>query len=128
MSGLVTAIYDVGCAFGAVSAFLFGERIGRKRSIIYANIIGKTSDDYYEVNPDVYSHNWGYNPGRLLLIRSDVSWTDSYPSGPMLTFPGSLLELLLELVSASALLPYPSCSQKPCQLIIEALSSWFNPP
>ncbi|RMJ09241.1 hypothetical protein CDV36_011125 [Fusarium kuroshium] len=39
MSGLVTAIYDVGCAFGAVSAFLFGERIGRKRSIIYANII-----------------------------------------------------------------------------------------
>ncbi|KAJ4324540.1 hypothetical protein N0V84_003819 [Fusarium piperis] len=39
MSGLVTAIYDVGCAFGAVSAFIFGERIGRKRSIIYANII-----------------------------------------------------------------------------------------
>ncbi|KAM0426039.1 hypothetical protein ACHAPT_008670 [Fusarium lateritium] len=39
MSGLVTAIYDIGCAFGAVSAFLFGERIGRKRSIIYANII-----------------------------------------------------------------------------------------
>ncbi|KAM0544349.1 hypothetical protein ACHAPJ_011885 [Fusarium lateritium] len=39
MSGLVTAIYDVGCAFGALAAFLFGECIGRKRSIIYANII-----------------------------------------------------------------------------------------
>ncbi|KAF4464676.1 sugar transporter STL1 [Fusarium albosuccineum] len=39
MLGNLTAIYDLGCAFGAVSAFLFGERIGRKRSIIYANII-----------------------------------------------------------------------------------------
>ena len=40
MQGLVTAIYDIGCALGAVAAFVWGERIGRKRSIIYANIIG----------------------------------------------------------------------------------------
>ncbi|KIW23726.1 uncharacterized protein PV07_11904 [Cladophialophora immunda] len=39
MSGLVTAIYDIGCALGAVTAFLFGERVGRKRSILYANFI-----------------------------------------------------------------------------------------
>lgn len=39
MSGLVTAIYDIGCALGAVGAFIFGEKIGRKKSIIYANII-----------------------------------------------------------------------------------------
>ncbi|KAF2726191.1 sugar transporter STL1 [Polychaeton citri CBS 116435] len=39
LTGLVTAIYDIGCAIGAVIAFLFGERIGRKRSIVYANII-----------------------------------------------------------------------------------------
>ncbi|KAK5174697.1 uncharacterized protein LTR77_001779 [Saxophila tyrrhenica] len=39
LTGLVTAIYDIGCALGAVAAFLFGERIGRKRSIILANII-----------------------------------------------------------------------------------------
>lgn len=39
MSGLVTAIYDIGCAIGAVLAFVWSERIGRKRSIIYANII-----------------------------------------------------------------------------------------
>lgn len=39
MTGLVTAIYDVGCALGSVGAFVFGERIGRKRSIIIANII-----------------------------------------------------------------------------------------
>jgi MFS family permease len=38
--GLVTAIYDIGCALGAVAAFLFGEQIGRKKSIIIANIIG----------------------------------------------------------------------------------------
>jgi hypothetical protein len=41
MSGLVTAIYDVGCAFGALGAFFFGEKLGRKRSIVYANVIGK---------------------------------------------------------------------------------------
>lgn len=39
MSGLVTAIYDIGCALGAIIAFVFGERIGRKRSVILANLI-----------------------------------------------------------------------------------------
>lgn len=39
LTGLVTAIYDIGCALGAVGAFIWGERIGRKRSVIYANII-----------------------------------------------------------------------------------------
>ncbi|CAN8101245.1 unnamed protein product [Discula destructiva] len=39
MSGLVTAIYDIGCALGAVVAFAFGERLGRRRSVILANII-----------------------------------------------------------------------------------------
>ena len=39
MSGLVTAIYDIGCAFGAVAAFIWGEKIGRKWSIIAANLI-----------------------------------------------------------------------------------------
>jgi MFS family permease len=39
MTGLVTAIYDIGCALGAIVAFVFGEKIGRKRSIILANAI-----------------------------------------------------------------------------------------
>ena len=39
MTGLVIAIYDTGCALGAVVPFVFGERIGRKRSIILANVI-----------------------------------------------------------------------------------------
>ncbi|KAK5074629.1 hypothetical protein LTR70_010218 [Exophiala xenobiotica] len=39
MSGLVTAIYDIGCALGAVAAFVWGEKIGRKNSIIAANLI-----------------------------------------------------------------------------------------
>ncbi|KAF2763206.1 sugar transporter STL1 [Pseudovirgaria hyperparasitica] len=39
MTGLVTAVYDIGCAIGAVAAFVFGERIGRKKSIIAANVI-----------------------------------------------------------------------------------------
>lgn len=40
MTGLVTAIYDIGCALGAVAAFIWGEQIGRKKSIIFANFIG----------------------------------------------------------------------------------------
>ncbi|KAF7188248.1 Sugar transporter STL1 [Pseudocercospora fuligena] len=39
LTGLVTGVYDLGCAVGAVAAFIWGERIGRKRSIIIANII-----------------------------------------------------------------------------------------
>lgn len=39
MTGLVTAIYDIGCALGAVVAFVYGEKIGRKRSIMLANLI-----------------------------------------------------------------------------------------
>ncbi|KAJ4397457.1 hypothetical protein N0V93_001685 [Gnomoniopsis smithogilvyi] len=39
MSGLVTGIYDIGCALGAVVAFAFGERLGRRRSVILANAI-----------------------------------------------------------------------------------------
>jgi MFS family permease len=39
MSGLVTAVYDIGCAIGAVAAFIWGERLGRKWSIILANCI-----------------------------------------------------------------------------------------
>lgn len=39
MTGLVTAIYDIGCALGAVAAFVWGETIGRKWSIVWANVI-----------------------------------------------------------------------------------------
>lgn len=56
MSGLVTAVYDIGCALGAVAAFVWGEKIGRKRSIMVANvivIIGATiqaaSFDYWQM-------------------------------------------------------------------------------
>lgn len=30
----VTAIYDVGCFFGAIVAFTIGERLGRKKSVL----------------------------------------------------------------------------------------------
>ena len=39
LTGLVTAVYDIGCACGAVAAFIFGEKIGRKKSIMIANCI-----------------------------------------------------------------------------------------
>ena len=41
LTGFVTAVYDIGCALGAVAAFIWGEKIGRKKSVIFANVIGK---------------------------------------------------------------------------------------
>lgn len=37
--GTVTALYDVGCFFGAVAAFSIGERLGRKRSILVGTTV-----------------------------------------------------------------------------------------
>lgn len=35
----ITAIYDIGCFFGAILAFTLGERFGRKKSIIFGTLI-----------------------------------------------------------------------------------------
>ena len=35
----ITAIYDVGCFFGAISAMYFGERLGRKNGILLGTSI-----------------------------------------------------------------------------------------
>ncbi|CAF9934910.1 MAG: hypothetical protein HETSPECPRED_009404 [Heterodermia speciosa] len=37
--GTVTALYDVGCFFGAVAAFSLGERLGRKKSILVGTTV-----------------------------------------------------------------------------------------
>ncbi|KAL9101385.1 MAG: hypothetical protein Q9163_003343 [Psora crenata] len=37
--GTVTALYDVGCFFGAVAAFSIGESLGRKRSILLGTAV-----------------------------------------------------------------------------------------
>ncbi|KAL9127829.1 MAG: hypothetical protein Q9217_003369 [Psora testacea] len=37
--GTVTAIYDVGCFFGAVAAFSIGEHLGRKKSILLGTTV-----------------------------------------------------------------------------------------
>jgi MFS family permease len=37
--GTTVAIYEIGCFFGAILAFIFGERIGRRWSIIIGCII-----------------------------------------------------------------------------------------
>ncbi|KIA75576.1 hypothetical protein HK57_00679 [Aspergillus ustus] len=37
--GTVTAIYDVGCLFGAIAAMIWAERWGRKASVIYGTTI-----------------------------------------------------------------------------------------
>ncbi|KAI9849871.1 MAG: hypothetical protein M1837_000085 [Sclerophora amabilis] len=39
LQGTVTSIYDVGCFFGALSAFTLGERLGRKRSILLGTLV-----------------------------------------------------------------------------------------
>lgn len=35
----ITAIYDIGCFFGAIIAFTVGERLGRKKAIIAGTAI-----------------------------------------------------------------------------------------
>lgn len=35
----VTAIYNIGCFLGAIVAFTLGERLGRKKAIIFGTII-----------------------------------------------------------------------------------------
>ncbi|KAB8221073.1 major facilitator superfamily domain-containing protein [Aspergillus novoparasiticus] len=35
----VTAVYDVGCFFGAIASMILGERLGRKKSILWGTII-----------------------------------------------------------------------------------------
>lgn len=37
--GTVTAIYDIGCLFGAIMSMIWGEKWGRKNSIIYGTTI-----------------------------------------------------------------------------------------
>ena len=37
--GTVTAIYDIGCFFGALSSYFFGDMLGRKKSILIGTTI-----------------------------------------------------------------------------------------
>lgn len=37
--GTVTAIYDIGCFFGAIAAFVVGEPLGRKNTILVGTTI-----------------------------------------------------------------------------------------
>jgi len=39
MQGFISAIYDLGCFAGAICMFVFGERWGRRKSIIYGAIL-----------------------------------------------------------------------------------------
>jgi len=39
LQGTIVSLYDIGCFFGAISTFLFGERYGRKRTFIVGVII-----------------------------------------------------------------------------------------
>lgn len=39
MLSTLTAIYDIGCFFGAIAAFTLGERLGRKKSILVGTTI-----------------------------------------------------------------------------------------
>ncbi|KAF8907034.1 general substrate transporter [Gymnopilus junonius] len=39
LQGTIVSLYDIGCFFGAISTFVFGERLGRKKSLIIGVII-----------------------------------------------------------------------------------------
>lgn len=37
--GTVTAIYDIGCFFGAIAAYFIGDRLGRKKTVLVGTTI-----------------------------------------------------------------------------------------
>lgn len=39
MISTVTAIYDIGCFLGAIMAFMIGDRLGRKKSVLLGTAI-----------------------------------------------------------------------------------------
>ncbi|TFK23886.1 hexose carrier protein [Coprinopsis marcescibilis] len=39
LQGTIVSLYDIGCFFGAIAAFLFGEHLGRKKSFIVGVIV-----------------------------------------------------------------------------------------
>ncbi|KAI7494751.1 general substrate transporter [Hortaea werneckii] len=45
MEGLFSGIYTVGCAGGALVSFIWGEKLGRVGSILWANVIGRNNQN-----------------------------------------------------------------------------------
>ncbi|KAF8631640.1 hypothetical protein AX17_005042 [Amanita inopinata Kibby_2008] len=39
LQGTIVSLYDIGCFFGAMSAFVFGERLGRKKTFLFGIVI-----------------------------------------------------------------------------------------
>lgn len=39
LQGTITAICDIGCFFGAIAAFVFGDYLGRKRGVLVGTTI-----------------------------------------------------------------------------------------
>ena len=98
MTGLVTAIYDVGCALGAVAAFVWGESLGRKKSIIYANVIvvvGATiqtaSFDYWQmfVSRIVAGVGVGLSTVAVPILQSET--LQAHNRGALLVIQGALI-------------------------------------
>jgi MFS family permease len=42
MQGFVTAIYEIGCLFGAILVLTIGDLVGRRRAIIAGGLISKS--------------------------------------------------------------------------------------
>ncbi|KAG6827436.1 hypothetical protein H0H92_011790 [Tricholoma furcatifolium] len=39
LQGTIVSLYDIGCFFGAIAAFIFGERLGRKKTLLAGVIV-----------------------------------------------------------------------------------------
>lgn len=98
MTGLVTAIYDIGCALGAIAAFAWGERLGRKNSIIVANIIviigaaiQTASFDYWQmfVSRITAGVGVGLSTVAVPILRSET--LSAHNRGALLVVQGALI-------------------------------------
>jgi MFS family permease len=116
MSGLVTAIYDVGCALGAIVAFVYGEKIGRKKSIILANFI-------VIVGAALQTASYSY----WQMFAARIVWSSLLTP---VRFPGKNflndIRRLPELVLVSAQSPFQSYNLRPFRPKIEAPCLSYN--
>ncbi|KAI7554998.1 Dehydroquinate synthase-like protein [Hortaea werneckii] len=97
MEGLLSGIYTVGCAGGALVSFIWGERMGRVGSILWANVIGM----------DIYKRMAGYWQMFVARIIAGIGVGLSTVSVPILqseTLPprnrGAMLVIQSALINA----------------------------
>lgn len=106
----VTAIYDIGCFFGAIIAFTWGERLGRKKAILLGTLIMAIGTI---IKASSYSLAQMF-VGRIILGYEDI------------TFWHLVSMLMVELVWETALIQQQPLFGRPRQRTTNGEESWSS--